>query len=758
MIQNNQPIYNTPQPQQYPRIYYQRSTRNQSFKNMSDLLKAMGIKNYRFMLTTFDPDVIGLDPYDPNLTLVQKTKILREIKRNYWYFLREVARVPVTGNPQGSMYNLNRGNLAFNFCALYNLNVFFEMPRQQGKTMAAALWYLYIYNFGSTGSEITFMHKDMTGAKDNLQRVKACRELLPDYLQMSQEYSMVNGKKKRLPSTVQTMTNSITHNMIRTVASARNQMAAANLLRGRTITMLWADEWAFAKFNDVVYTNGMPALNTAFNNAKRNGSPYGFIITTTAGILSTDEGKYAYRMLNNATPFDEHWYDLSYPDIINLISSNMNSTFVYIKFTWKQLGLSNEWFQNLCKQMEWNMVDIRREINLEWIDTPENSPFTQDQIESLRGQIHEPIKTELIGNKYKFNIYKMLPLNLNKVPINPPIIGVDVSGGFHRDYSAITVIDSATTDLIAELKCNYLSIPELAKVIVYIMKNMTPNAVINIERNGGFGASLIAILRNAGYGNNLYYEIKERVIEETLDAIGRPVRRKQKTKVYGTDNTKDTREKLIEILRERMERHKDKFHSPTIFDELSKMVVKRSGKVEHSDNSHDDLVFSYLMAMYVWYEGKQLKERFHINKTTIRTEDDEVDEALSPIEGEVRKYTEIIEEMILPDDEDKVKQEIKEQLTLLREGMGYTYQEFMKQQLQDEHEMLMQMLSNKVIKEAYSKSTGMSVQNIDDMMVGHETIIPAQVFNNFNMGITQEEADKALFEKNMNFSRVDPGQ
>lgn len=755
MIQTNQPMYNNATYSQPMRVYYQMTTTNKSFIEMHEILKAMGIENNRFMLVLFDPDLAGIDPFDRNLTLVQKTKILREVKRNYWYFLREVARVPVTGNPQGSKYNLNRGNLAFNFCLLYNLNIFFELPRQQGKTMSAALWYLYVYNFGSSGSEITFMHKDMTGAKDNLQRVKACRELLPDYLQLAQEYSMVNGKKKKLPSTVQSMTNSITKNMIRTVASARNQMAAANLLRGRTITMLWADEWAFAKFNDVVYTNGMPALNTAFNNAKKNHSPYGFVITTTAGILSTDEGKYAYRMLNNATPFDEHWYDLSYQAIMGLLAANMNSTFVYIKFTWKQLGLTNEWFVNLCKQMEWNMVDIRREINLEWIDTPENSPFTQDQIESLRGQIHEPIDSLLLLGKYKFNIYKKLPLNLNRVPINPPIMGVDISGGFHRDYSALTIIDSATTDLIAELKCNYISIPELAKVICEIVNKMAPNIVINVERNGGFGASLISILRNASLGNNLYYEIKERIVEETFDNVGRPVRRKQKTKVYGTDNTKDTREKLIEILRERMDRHKDKFHSPTIFDELSKMVVKRSGKVEHSDNSHDDLVFSYLMALYVWYEGKYLKERFHINKTNIRTEEDEVDEAISPLENETRKYTEIIEEMILPDDENKVKEEIKQQLTLLKEGMGITFQEFMRQQQNDEHQMLTQMLSNKVIKEAYSKSSGIPIKTIDDMISDNTYMIPSQVFINFNSGITQEESDRMIMEKNMNFSNIE---
>ena len=51
--------------------------------------------------------------------------------------------------------------------------------------------------------------------------------------------------------------------------------------------------------------------------------------------------------------------------------------------------------------------------------------------------------------------------------------------------------------------------------------------------------------------------------------------------------------------------------------------VKKSGKVEHSDKTHDDNVFSYLMALYVWYEGKNLVENFGIRKSTLRTDDNQ---------------------------------------------------------------------------------------------------------------------------------------
>lgn len=116
-------------------------------------------------------------------------------------------------------------------------------------------------------------------------------------------------------------------------------------------------------------------------------------------------------------------------------------------------------------------------------------------------------------------------------------------------------------------------------------------------------------------------------------------KKSQRVRVYGLDSTRDVRARLIEILQERVRYHKDKFIAPIILDEMSHMVVKKSGKVEHSDNSHDDQVFSYLMALYVWYDGKNLAENFHIIKNTIKTDadeellDNEIDDNLEAVES-----------------------------------------------------------------------------------------------------------------------------
>ena len=110
------------------RIYVHKSTSNKSFLDMHMYLKSLGIKNNAFMLALIDPDLAGVSPFDPTLNSYMKQKILMECLTNYFYWLREVVRLPSPGTSP-MKFRLDRGNLAFNFCSMLNLNIFFEEPR-----------------------------------------------------------------------------------------------------------------------------------------------------------------------------------------------------------------------------------------------------------------------------------------------------------------------------------------------------------------------------------------------------------------------------------------------------------------------------------------------------------------------------------------------------------------------------------------------------------------------------------------------------
>lgn len=700
--QSNIVVRNTPQPGAYlrqpipqqqqrapqvRRIYSQKTTKNKSFLDMSNYLKSIGIKNSEFMLALIDPDLDGVDPYDPHLNAYYKQKILREVLCNYWYFLREVVRIPTA---EGKIrFNLNRGNLAYNFCSLLNFNIFYEMSRQLGKTTSVVVRELYIYQYGSVNSNIAFLNRNMDGSKTNLQSLKDIRDALPDYLKFT-ERLMPDGSIDRGKNNTTEIVNPHNNNSIKAYASATNKAKAASLLRGKTITSIYYDEYAFLAYNDIIYLNSAPAFKTASASARAAGRPYGITITTTPGFMSSEEGRAAFEMKETATKFTESWYDMSYLQIKTIIDANTSSDFVYVKFSYQQLGQSEEWFSDLCRLLKNDWPSIRREILLEWSTSNENSPFKEEDLNTISGLIRQPINISYILGKYPFETYLQADTRTF-----PAIIGVDVSAGLKQDSSTITIIDSQTTKVLGCMNCNYISTLDLANVIAWIVKNWMPNAVVNVERNGGFGSTVISKLLKMGLRSNLYYEIKDIVVEERMTNGIHPYKQKIRTKVYGLNSTKEVRKVLIDLLLERVEYHKDKIISPIIYNELLGMEVKRNGKVEHSATTHDDQVFSMLMALYVFYEGTSLYERFGIRKTVVKTDED-IDEAMEQYidEGSV----EIVGSF---NQEDEIQEDIERDLEAARKAAGPTLGQFLEKRYAEESAQFNELVRTKLGERAY---------------------------------------------------------
>ena len=727
-------------------IYYQMSTRNKSFLDMHIYLKSIGIKNNKFMLALLDPDLAAIDPHDPNLNQYYKGKVLAECMANFWYFIREVCRVPDQGGSgTGIPFRLHRGNMALFFCSIYNMNIFHELPRQQGKTLAADARYLYLFNFGTSNATIAFLHKAQDGSKDNLQTLKNLRECLPPYLRMDAPFNRKDGKAAKASDTVLRLEHAVNRNKIITVASARNKTAAQNLLRGKSIPLLWGDEWGFAPYNEIIYLNTVPAFKRAADNSRANGAPYGILFTTTPGFLTSQEGVFAFQMKEDAVPFSETWYDKSYQEIMEIMESNTKSTFVYIKFTYQQLGCSEQWFKEICRTMNNKWEDIRREVLLEWSNSTDNSPFTLEELETMSRLTREPTSViDVLNGKFQVNLYDTIEYNRNGLPVDPPIMGVDVSGGYRRDSSAISIIDSKTTKVIADFKCNYISQIELAKIIVELTQKYMRNVVINVERNGGFGASVIALLKKAGITNNLYYEFKDKIIEERFEGPGAIKRIKQLTKVFGLDSTKGVRELLMEILKERMDNHKDKFVSKRLYDEFLGLEVKRNGKIEHSTNTHDDLTFSYLMALYVWYEGKNLKEAFGINKTVLKTDEDVDDIVFDAAVETVEIYEETIQlqKDLAKDDPSELSP--MDKLKDAQRAIGMTYQEWIKAEDAKEKEALETALQDPQFLKAYAYKYNLTKEDVDLIRNQQDGKLPDQAFISLYSNDTPTNNDSHL--------------
>ena len=200
---------------------------------------------------------------------------------------------------------------------------------------------------------------------------------------------------------------------------------------------------------------------------------------------------------------------------------------------------------------------------------------------------------------------------------------------------------------------------------------------------------------------NLYYEIKERIDEEQFDGVT-VKRRPKKCKVYGSTSSYKKRNELIELLHQRVQHHRDKFATKELYDELCTMVVKPNGKVEHADDAHDDLIFSYLWALYVFYHGEELATRFHLMKTEIYT-DDHYDETSYNLEEEYMEG-ETLDSSVFKSAPDEVSTMIEEQMNVLNSSKRITMEDLYKMQDQEDQKSINKIIQTAPGREAVSKA------------------------------------------------------
>ena len=243
-----------------------------------------------------------------------------------------------------------------------------------------------------------------------------------------------------------------------------------------------------------------------------------------------------------------------------------------------------------------------------------------------------------------------------------------------------------------------------------------PNAVVNVERNGGYGASVLAHLLSTSIKRNLFYEIKDAVCEESFTVGGRVQRTKKRVKSYGVNSDNHKRELVIEILRNRVENHKDKFISKKLFEEMVHMEQKKNGRIEHSVNTHDDQVFSYLWALYVWYEGKDLLDNWGIKKGTIHT-DAELDETVMTID---EKYKPILDEVMA-----EVADDVQVQLDQLNRVKAVPYKVWLQQEIDKQREATNMLLQTPMGRQGYATTFNC---DLDDMANSGFTTIPSSIF------------------------------
>ena len=634
-----------------PRIY-DYNTKNKAFLNIHKLLKSLGVKNHSEHLQLFNKDLLGVDVRDPRLTDDLRFAIFQVCKMNLWYFLREVVVVPEGDNMLP--FDLNIGAFCTTWMCTRNQNFLYIISRQIGKTFLMTTILAWVLIFGGSDMLIKNIHHSKDPAVGNINKIKKVLELIPGWMQVhKKEYDKPDKKTglMKVKNILAKSDNARTleckpyKNKIETVVVGNTLDSADRAGRGATANIYFIDEVAHTKNNNIAFG----ALNQSTTEARlksiRSGCPYGIWMLGTPGNLKTPHGRWIYEKIRNEyIPFtyrDFHLLDKTQKEIEEYINKRSISNFWFVEFDWDILGYSEKWFFD--KNRNEDVPGIRREVLLNWEDTNTNSPFTRTQISALeqKSRRFNPVHIEYDD----FNTFTIYPkegdrietledfLVMNSASRSGIIIGIDVANGTGRDSSTMVFVNAKTLEVIATYHNNMINTDDFAILLAHILEDIVLKhdlkCAVGLERNNS-GTSVIAKLKK--HRHLLRYLIAYPVSESKIKDLSKPadidffrgnvhVRADIGLNVGDRIRTLFTDDLLFTLV----SKHTDVYAVPDIVNELKGLIrVKRLSRtrIEHSADTHDDLIFGSFHAYYpIFYASKILKmnHKIYVDATEWKT-------------------------------------------------------------------------------------------------------------------------------------------
>ena len=178
----------------------------------------------------------------------------------------------------------------------------------------------------------------------------------------------------------------------------------------------------------------------------------------------------AQQLLKNTCQWTEKLYDMAYDpnddeknEVLQYVKSNGKNMIVYIEYSYKQLGLTDEWLHKMYDAIG-NPLVVKREILLQRLRGSSESPYEQEDIEYITSMIH-PVHDEMyLLEHFRFDIYKPLEKHI------PYLVGVDCSTGTMGDSNAITIINPNTEEPDAEFQCPFIGETLFEKLLLELYK------------------------------------------------------------------------------------------------------------------------------------------------------------------------------------------------------------------------------------------------------------------------------------------------
>lgn len=600
-------------------IHY--ATKNESFLRVAEIYHRMGVKNCAFHLSLLDPDLQHIDPFSPNLTLLEKGKVARECKLNFWYWLREVSRVPEPGSMEAISFGANRMNIALYWLFFNHVMTIVVILRQTGKTTALGVLIQYLLNFGSMNTFINLLTKNEGLKAETLRKVKALFEESPDYINFSTKKDIFNTDEIHL----QELKNKFKGNL-----SSSSPKQAEKVGRGFVSPIQFIDEAAFIENVEIAIGAMLMSGNAARSAAEKNGHPYGTILATTAGNTDDREGKAIYSLVTAATVWSELFLDAPDLKTLNdLVFTNSSASknqakrpIVNITMSYLQLGYDDVWLQKKLQENISTPENIKRDIYNQWLSGSSASPIPKELIELIKANVVEsPFARFYAPYNYLLKWY-VSEQELEALIARGAwlIAGVDTSGGGGRDDIAMVVREHLSGQVVMAATFNEINLITLSDFFVSFLLRYKQSVMV-MERKSSAEVILDYIVQKllaAGINpfTRLYNtivqdcDVNPKALEEIMNARcheeGLFAKQKRALGFITSGSGVTARSTLFGTTLISMLKYTGAYlRDSKLVDQISALVI-RNNRIDHPPGGNDDMVVADLMGYWFLTNAKHL--------------------------------------------------------------------------------------------------------------------------------------------------------
>lgn len=370
-------------------------------------------------------------------------------------------------------------------------------------------------------------------------------------------------------------------------------------------------------------------MNKASDQVRAQGLPSPVIYTTTAGNPDTKPSQYALKVLQSGTPFTEFMYDLPNRDgLVELIKKSSENLMLYLEFSYKQMGKTDEWLKQIIVRSQASPDDIARDLLNIWQSSNDKSIIPHSIMQKIRESKRDPSYVDLHDGFIVKWYRPRHEITSDKYQSYPMIMGMDTSENVARDYTTFVILDPQDMQIIATCRCNESNTMQVARHVYTLLMRFPLLTWIPERNNTGIGIIDFVIEKLSENNINPFTRIYNDVVQNIKD------QKYKNTNIYdfytldghtrstfgfrttGTGANGGSRNLLYKtVMMRALEMNNEKIYDSTLISELCNLTEK-NGRIDHPDGCHDDTCIAYLLSCYLVYFGRNL-HMYNIPEGTI---------------------------------------------------------------------------------------------------------------------------------------------